>query len=298
MTVILGTTIIISDTEKQRKLLETIPRFTYHKNFAPLQGGFTTDKNWGCCIRSAQGLIMQFITKLYKHLGDDIRNIFPTNSKYELFYDLPHSPFGLPHICAELQSYGVMPGEWVKPSLLAPVIKEIMNFFRIPVVIAEHGCLSREVLNEALSHNIPVLLLFTLMLGYENFELKYLPFLKLTLSLIYQSVGVVGGQQGKAYFIVGHQKEKLLYFDPHDVNESITKIDQINQLFKPPLKVMPADTLSSSMLVGFFITNLQDAEELPMLLNQSGECPIHIVDKIEEAKETHTVEGDWDIVST
>ncbi|EAX88082.1 Clan CA, family C54, ATG4-like cysteine peptidase [Trichomonas vaginalis G3] len=296
MTVILGTTIIQSDTEKLKKVVDTIPRFTYHKGFSPLAGGYTTDKNWGCCIRSGQGLLMQFVSKLYQLYGDKIKNIFPNGSKFELFFDHPQAPFGIHCICRELETFGVKAGEWVKPSMLAPVFKDLLSFFGIHVVIAENGCLSRESLREALSYGHPVLLLFTLMLGYKDFDLKYLPFLRLTLSLIYQSVGVVGGQQGKAYYLVGHQKENLLYFDPHEVYDSVTKLDNMNLLFKAQLKKMQSSQLSSSMLVGFYITSMQDAEELPMLLSASGECPIQIVDKIDPVKTTH-VEDDWEVVN-
>lgn len=297
MTVILGTTIVQTDTEKQKKVVESIARFTYHKNFPPLENKMTTDKNWGCCIRCGQSLMIQFIAKLYKHYGKEVTKKFPTNNHHELFFDKTDRPFGIHNICSQLSELGNKPGEWVKPSIIAPVFKNILEIYGIKTVIADNGILSLEILREALSSNDPILLLFPLMLGFEEFDLKYLDFLKLTLSLPCQSIGVIGGQQGKAFYFVGHQKENLLYFDPHEVTDPVMKTEDIHFLYKAPLKKMLASQISSSVLVGFFITNTNDAAELPMLLSASGVCPIQIVERIEHAQTNRNIEDGWDVVT-
>ena len=60
---------------------------------------------------------------------------------------------------------------------------------------------------------------------------------------------------------------------------------------------MKANQLNSSLLVGFFITKADDAEELPVVLGASGECPIQIVDSLpKEISVHHNSDDEWDVV--
>ena len=299
MTVILGNTFNASDQEKSKALVCTIPRFTYHKDFEPLQNGLKTDKNWGCCIRCGQSLLAQFISKLYNTIGKSaFHSIFPQmqSSFLDLFHDIKTMPFSIHSFCTEISKLGGKPGEWVKTSILAKTIQQLLLPFNIKTIVADNGLLSREELNAALNSTTPILLLFPLMLGLKVFDMKYLAFIEVALSVVPQSIGIVGGQQGKAFYLVGYQKSDLLYFDPHETMDGVkTSKDQM-LLFKAPIKRMNATQLNSSLLVGFFITNPGDAEELPVVLGASGVCPIQLVDSIKELTVGNETEEGWDVV--
>ena len=300
MTVILGNTINSSDTERLKSIVTTIPRFTYHRDFDPLSNGLKSDKNWGCCIRCGQSLLSQYIMKVYGIIGrPKFSQIFP-QMKYDfldLFHDDRNMPFSIHSFCREISILGGKPGEWVKTSILAKTLQQLLLPFGLKTVVAENGCLSREELRNALNGNdVPVLLLFPLMLGLKTFDMKFLAFLEVSLSVVPQSIGVVGGQQGKAYYLVGYQKSDLLYFDPHETMDAVKKTDDHSILFKAQLKRMNATQLNSSLLIGFLITKADDAEELPIVLSASGECPIQIIDSIKEFNVGLDECEGWDLV--
>jgi len=57
-------------------------------------------------------------------------------------------------------------------------------------------------------------------IGLDKPNPAYLPFIKELLSYP-ESVGMIGGKPGYAYYIVGHVHDKLIYLDPHFVQESV-----------------------------------------------------------------------------
>mmetsp|Transcript_16385 Transcript_16385/g.14079 ORF Transcript_16385/g.14079 Transcript_16385/m.14079 type:complete len:86 (-) Transcript_16385:487-744(-) len=53
-------------------------------------------------------------------------------------------------------------------------------------------------------------------LGLDHPNPEYLPFIKKLLT-IEESIGMIGGKPGLAYYIVGYTQDKLIYLDPHYV---------------------------------------------------------------------------------
>jgi cysteine protease ATG4 len=153
-----------------------------------------------------------------------------------------------------------------------------------------------------LRDNIPVLVLVPVMLGPRMLDQTYLPFVKICLSIPMLSLGIVGGQQGKAFFLIGYRDDTFLFFDPHVTYDAVARGDDQQRLHEPKLKEMKATELNSSMLVAFLIGSQKDLEEIPKCTEPLGNCPFSVVDWLPSELD-HTTElpddkeGGWEVVT-
>jgi cysteine protease ATG4 len=277
--------------------INSIPRFTYRKNFSPLPNGLNSDKGWGCCIRSGQGLIAQFIQRYRsenpagysKHFND---NYLP------YFYDTEQAEFGIHAFCREIGGQSQEIGKWVKSSELAVVIGRLLGRHGIHVSISHGGMIARSELSQFLQDGTPVLVLLPMMLGVPTLDASFETFVKLSVSLTLQAVGIVGGQQGRSYFLVGYQQDDFLLFDPHEIRPAVLGPGDESDFFASDLKRVKRSQLNSSMLVGFYVSSMSDLEEIPVLTAGLAACPLSIVDDLprESEVETFEVEDDWNMV--
>lgn len=213
-------------------------------------------------------------------------------------YDTPDRPFSIHGFCREIDFLGHEVGKWLKPSVLANVLKGVLQPFRIPCVIAQDGLISSKEVRIALRDGVPVLVLVPLMLGRHTVEKKYIPFIQLVVSLSEQALGIVGGQQRKAFFLVGYRGDKVFYFDPHTIMDAILTATARRRLFEPAINKMQAAELSSSMLAGFFIKEMKDLQDIPDTVKPLVECPMQIVDELpsEISIITTNADGEWTIL--
>jgi cysteine protease ATG4 len=68
--------------------------------------------------------------------------------------------------------------------------------------------------------NSSLMIVFLAKIGLDKPNPVYLPFIKELLSYP-ESVGMIGGKPGYAYYIMGHVHDKFIYLDPHFVQESV-----------------------------------------------------------------------------
>ena len=290
MTVLLGKSFNHKEIKDFEAEHAKILRFTYHKNFQAIDG-YTSDRRWGCAIRCSQSLLAQFIGKCCSLVPD-----VPLRAEYEsLFFDLPVAPFGIHAFCREIAALGGKAGEWCKVSILAQVIKKLLSVIGLHALVAQDGMVSRRELSEMLKSQFPVLLLVPIMLGQSSLDKGYEDFVRMVLGLDPQSVGVVGGQQGKAFYMVGYQGDSMLYFDPHITLEAVTELEHIDRLRTAKLKSLPANELNSSMMVGFFVRSLDDVEVIPLVTAACGKCPIVLVDELPQEQKI-VEDDDWLVI--
>jgi cysteine protease ATG4 len=180
---------------------------------------------------------------------------------------------------------------------MAVVIQRLLGGFGISVLVPENGFISKPGLVKELSKGRPVLVLLPLMVGPSTLGKDYVGFVKIAVSLKEQSVGIIGGQQGKAFFVVGVQNEEFLYFDPHIVTSPVSSQADTERLFHPPLKRMKAGGLNSSMLVGLFVTSVGDVEEIAKLAEPLTTCPFAVDEQVGRPPAVVADDEGWDVVT-
>lgn len=101
---------------------------TYRKSFVPIGGvdGLTTDKGWGCMLRSGQMVLAQALVTL--HLGRDWFWEPETKDPIYLkilrkFEDRRQAPFSIHQIAQMGASEGKEIGQWFGPNTVAQVLK-------------------------------------------------------------------------------------------------------------------------------------------------------------------------------
>ncbi|KAH7815500.1 Autophagy-related protein 4 A (Atg4A) [Monocercomonoides exilis] len=118
--------------------------FTYRKNFPQIHNsGKTSDKGWGCMLRTSQMLLGEALSRLY--LGRGYR--VPKGHKEEspralwllrLFLDIPDRPFSLQRISTRGQKYDKRIGSWFGPGNATYVLRDLMrawNHEQVPLRI-------------------------------------------------------------------------------------------------------------------------------------------------------------------
>jgi cysteine protease ATG4 len=133
-----------------------------------------------------------------------------------------------------------------------------------------------------------------MMLGPSVLDPSYIPFVQGVLSLP-QSLGIVGGKRSKSFFLIGCRADEIFYFDPHSTIECVTSAAHRDRLFKPKVKHISAAKLSSSMVIGLYITCPNDIEEILQYASR-WKCPLGVLHLQSEAAPEETEEDGWTVV--
>ncbi|KRX10998.1 hypothetical protein PPERSA_03056 [Pseudocohnilembus persalinus] len=112
-------------------------------------------------------------------------------------------------------------------------------------------------------------------LGLEKINTSYqqiiLEILEFELSL-----GIIGGQTGKAHYFIGNLDKKLLFLDPHFTQPASTKenfgnLENIQSYFCSQLRFLDIEQIDSTLSLGFYLKNLNDFEKFYQFMNQLSE---------------------------
>ena len=123
------------------------------------------------------------------------------------------------------------PGQWYGPQMISIVLRDIcnkkrpINQFRIQVCL--DSCIFLDEIEQQLNLNNSVFVIIPLRLGMDNISKTYLNQVKY-LFQINQSVGVMGGKDKMAIYLVGDEDTSknnsgLFYLDPHYVQASVPR---------------------------------------------------------------------------
>ena len=112
--------------------------FTYRKNFPQIYNtGKTTDRGWGCMLRTGQMLLGEALSRLF--LGRDYH--VPQGHTEEtpralwilrMFLDIPDRPFSLQRISTRGEKYDKSIGSWFGPSNSAHVLRDLLRAYNSP----------------------------------------------------------------------------------------------------------------------------------------------------------------------
>ena len=259
-------------------VVSSIPRFCYRKGFEAISGSsLTSDKGWGCCYRSAQGLICQHIMRLHKYSNDVYVKVFPDNpDPLSLFADDPRMPFSIHSLVSATNEVGVQIGEWAKPSTISAGIKIILERLGLSCFLAQDLRLNADSIS---SLSFPCMVLIPGLFGLEKLDPVFLPFLQLCIC-IDSSLGFVSGQRYSAYYFFGMSSSEFYYFDPHVtkryVDQSIEDDHKYDSYFELEPKHINALSINPSVLLGFSCSSKQELKDLLFTLVSCKSSPVLI----------------------
>ncbi|MCO5574590.1 hypothetical protein L7F22_028378 [Adiantum nelumboides] len=266
---------------------------TYRKGFPAIMGTkLTTDVGWGCMIRSGQMLFAQAL--IYHHLGRSWQRSDSSHRVYleilQCFGDDPSCPYSIHNIIKNGGAYGLVAGSWVGPYAMcrslealigkACLVRSNTSPMAIHVVSgdaeSERGgapCICIDIVSGICSGwgGVPgeacaLLLLIPLVLGLNKVNPRYFPLLLETFSFP-QSLGILGGKPGASTYVVGVQGDRIMYLDPHHVQQvSLLSVDNpkadTSTYHCSNVKRMPLSALDSSLALGFYCRNQGDFRDL------------------------------------
>lgn len=205
---------------------------------------YTSDVGWGCMIRTSQTLLATALLRS----GTGFERVV------DMFQDRLDSPYSL-HNFTRVAGHlplQVKPGQWFGPDAASLSILRLCKH-GIRVALCESGDIAIEEVNE------PTLLLLPVRLGIELINPYYHASLLHMLSLP-QLVGIAGGKPRASYYFFGHHGDDLLYLDPHSPQEAQPLV---YESYRPRgYQRGHVSTLDPLMMIGFYVQNQQDFEDL------------------------------------
>ena len=246
-----------------------IPRFCYRNGFSPIDpGNYSSDKGWGCCYRSSQGVLAQYVIKLKTSFPDLFQSTFGDASPCDLFMDTPESPFGIHKMVFSTVKAGISVGEWAKPSAVAFGIQQILKDLNLSCIVSRDFTL-----------------LITGLFGLNSFDMSFLPFLQLCLCAD-GSLGFVSGHKNAAYYVIGFDSSHFTYFDPHVTKPAALSSNDAPSFYQLQYKLLNVSSINPSVLIGFMCLDHNSVEEILFKLMSCHYSPICVA----SFKETEDVE--------
>ena len=218
--------------------------FTYRRGIPhPIGGMMTSDAGWGCMIRSGQSMIGEALIRsllgrkfgLLEGFQDD-----KVLSSYifiiEQFLDRPDATFSLHKISqAGFKKCSRAIGEWFAPSVLG---HSLASLLASPIRIMMFP--DRTIpLSKVKEKPFPVLLLVPARLGIgDRPDPGYYSVIFKCLELGC-SVGIVGGLPQRSFYFMGYYANKLIYLDPHFVQDALVESSAaIKSLVSPLFSIL------------------------------------------------------------
>ncbi|EAY14984.1 Clan CA, family C54, ATG4-like cysteine peptidase [Trichomonas vaginalis G3] len=259
-------------TKGDIKKYENIPRFTYRCNFQAIQpGNITSDSGWGCCYRSAQGLIASYFLNYAPVDAEYFFTVFNEIPMFSLFEDRVEMPFSIQNLVYRSELFGVKPGTWAKPSQLAATIESIFKDLKLSVLISKDSNIIPE---DVKTMRAPFLLLIPILLGMKDVEQKFIPFIKYTFQRP-EFLGAVSGSSDFSYFLVGlSEDQNVVYFDPHVTKQAVASSFDHSEFFEVPPRGIKMKSLNPSFLLGFFCSSTENAISLIEDITKLKDSPI------------------------
>ncbi|CAK59164.1 unnamed protein product (macronuclear) [Paramecium tetraurelia] len=104
---------------------------------------------------------------------------------------------------------------------------------------------------------------FITRIGLDEINKEYLPFLNDLIDLP-QFQGIIGGRDDKAYYILGRVNKRLIYLDPHYIQEHINRGNVVmlkDTFFCKDVKYINEEQMSPSIALGFYCQNQSELDK-------------------------------------
>ena len=252
--------------------MDALPWLTYRAGFEPLTefNPMTSDKGWGCAVRSAQ---MLTASSLVEAMGDESRSQI-----LRLFVDSFEAPLSL-HRVVEIglrDRFIAKLGDWFGPASATGILVRLareLDLGGVGMHTFMDQMLVRPTMTQLLlKHPRGVLMFVPVMLGVgmciDSNEFK--PQI-LSLFRLEQFRGFVGGDcVSHSYFFAAGNEEKLFILDPHVVQPKMTIENVDQQIPQPYMMGMRWPRLNPSMSLGFFVRHMEDFDAVAAAVSPLG----------------------------
>ena len=241
-----------ADAAALEEMLKDLNLWTYRCDFAaPLpKSNITSDKGWGCLIRTGQMLLSRAL-----RLHDRTLNIVP------MFYDSPDESacFSIHNLIrAVANPREPFRSEYWSPSQTCDAIRATLTSAPLPVklgvYIGDNGCLYNDEILFILEHS-PVLLLVPIRTGCKS-RITQNVFSSLQHFLDHSTCcGIVGGEPKRSYYLIGYSQLRMLYLDPHQLTQPACAAGKEGILHEraETLPSVEWKRIDSSLLIGFYL---------------------------------------------
>lgn len=252
---------VARNKEELNDLLSTILLLTYRCYFRALpRSNVTSDKGWGCLIRTSQMLLAR---ALRLHGACEL----------SWFMDVENSPLSIHHIVkiARDQRQNFEAGFW-SPSQGCEAIRRVVQEMsrstfpslkvrRIEPLTAVSGCVNLKDVQDRMINCQGSLLLLVPIRAVAHRCITQSIFLAMAQLLqLKQCCGIVGGVPNRSYYIIGVEGERFIYLDPHTTQPAYTSDQTLGHYFEraSTLPAVSWKRIDSSILLGFYIRDQDD----------------------------------------
>lgn len=124
----------VFDHKKLKKVVQTLPWFTYRKGFNPIGGtGPTSDQGWGCMLRCGQMMLCQSLVNLHLPSNwtwsiDSLGGSPAYRKLLDMFLDKKSSCYSIHQIASMGVAEGKNVGQWFGPNTVAQVLKKLTSY--------------------------------------------------------------------------------------------------------------------------------------------------------------------------
>lgn len=302
--------------------------FTYRREFPAIPGtDITSDCGWGCMLRSSQMMLAQALMThvLGRHWrysrGHTEASDYMHRTMVRWFGDRPaqSSPFSLHRLVQMGLESGKRAGDWYGPSSAAYILKEALEeaakhehlVSDLCIYVAQdctiyledvrqlcRGGAANGAVGRAAAASRPpwrsLILLVPMRLGGEQLNGVYIPCVKGMLSHP-NCIGVIGGRPRHSLYFLGWQGEKVIYLDPHYVQEAVdvgTQDFPLESFHCSWPRKMSFFKMDPSCTIGFYCKTedefeqfvkdvkllavpMESRHEYPVFLVSEGSCAAH-----------------------
>eukprot|EP01129_Flabellula_baltica_P009740 TRINITY_DN4030_c0_g1_i1.p1 TRINITY_DN4030_c0_g1~~TRINITY_DN4030_c0_g1_i1.p1 ORF type:complete len:344 (-),score=48.94 TRINITY_DN4030_c0_g1_i1:41-1072(-) len=261
-----------------------------------------SDTGWGCMIRAGQMMLAEAYRFHFmpKRIVDDI--LFPEDAYFGIlveivnwFHDTPDCPYSIHSIVYLGESMGTPAGNWFGPSLICNCLRNLSKETDLPLNIytTDNTTIYMDEIENLMdkgdgdwTHSLCVFI--PLRLGVKKLNPLYYNSI-LTYMKFKESIGMIGGSPGSAYYFVGFKGKKLYYLDPHTTQKFKTKSsDDLYQSYFPNTpKSMHISELDHSIAFGFYFTDENSFSNFIRKFEKIKDKGMETLFSIEEHREEH-----------
>lgn len=301
--------------------------FTYRREFPPIPGtDITTDCGWGCMLRSSQMMLAQAVVThvlgrhwRYRRNNQTEASDYVHRQVVRWFGDrtADASPFSLHKLVQMGYESGKQAGDWYGPSSAAYILREALEgacqteqmLLDLRIYVAQDCTIYledvRTLCRGTRSNGTPLwralIILVPVRLGGEQLNTTYIPCVKGMLSHP-NCIGVIGGRPRHSLYFLGWQGEKVIYLDPHYVQEAVdvgTHDFPLDSYHCSWPRKMSFYKMDPSCTMGFYCKTedeferfVKDVKQLAVPTESRHEYPVFLVSEGSCADHTDTSETD------
>ncbi|KAH0790620.1 Clan CA, family C54, ATG4-like cysteine peptidase [Histomonas meleagridis] len=227
-------------------------------------------------------MLVNYLQSILEQKPEVFEQKFGHSNPLALFNDNYQAPFSIHNICKEIINIGGHEGERATVTQLAFAIQNLLDPYKLPVYVCRNSTLVIDEIVQMIEGNHFVLCLAPLLCGYKKFDTKCFDFIAFSLGLK-NGLGFIGGVKRKSFYYVGFSSTHFFYFDPHTTKKKVTNENQYKTYYEPELKSIKIENISSSLMIAFYFTDIDQFMETIQVMRQLPFLPLSIMEHFDQS---------------